>query len=84
MIVEIRHYSLILALAVALVQSVLPLAGAARRHYGRMAVGRSTALAQFALIGRAMASLMHAYITSDFTVLNVVQKATPTSRCCTK
>jgi hypothetical protein len=34
MIVEIRHYSLIFALAVALVQSVLPLAGAARRHYG--------------------------------------------------
>ena len=34
MIVEIRHYFLIFALAVALVQSVLPLAGAARRHYG--------------------------------------------------
>lgn len=75
MIVEIGHFALILALAVALVQAVLPLAGAARRDFGWMAVGRSTALAQFALIGLAMASLMHAYIVSDFSVLNVIQNS---------
>ena len=75
MIVEIGHFALILALLVALVQSVLPLMGASRRHFGWMAVGRSTALAQFALIGLAMASLMHAYIVSDFSVLNVIQNS---------
>ena len=75
MIVEIGHFALILALLVALVQSVLPLAGAVRRNFAWMAVGRSTALAQFALIGLAMASLMHAYIVSDFSVLNVIQNS---------
>jgi cytochrome c-type biogenesis protein CcmF len=75
MIVEIGHFALILALAVALVQSVVPLMGAARRDFGWMAVGRSTALAQFALIGIAMLALMHAYVTSDFTVVNVIENS---------
>ena len=75
MIVEIGHFALILALALALVQSVVPLAGAARRDFGWMAVGRSTALMQFALIGIAMLALMHAYVTSDFTVINVIENS---------
>ena len=41
MIVEIGHFPLILALGVALVQSVLPLIGAFRRHFAWMAVGCS-------------------------------------------
>ena len=40
-----------------------------------MAVGRNTALVQFALVALAMAALMHAYVTSDFSVLNVVQNS---------
>ncbi len=75
MIIELGHYALILALFVALAQSVLPLAGAARRNVGWMAVGRSAALIQFGLIALAMAALMYAYIVSDFTVLNVVQNS---------
>ena len=46
MIVEIGHFALVLALFVALAQATLPLWGAARRHLGLMAVGRSAALAQ--------------------------------------
>src|SRR5580704_4257614 len=75
MIIEAGHYALILALFVALTQSILPLAGAARGDVGWMAVGRSAALTQFALIACAMLALMYAYITSDFTVLNVVQNS---------
>jgi len=75
MIVEAGHFALILALFVAIAQSVLPLVGAARRNVGWMAVGRSAALTQFALIATAMAALMYAYIASDFTVLNVVQNS---------
>jgi cytochrome c-type biogenesis protein CcmF len=75
MIIEIGHFALVLALILALVQSVVPLMGAARRNYGWMAVGQSTALAQFALIALAMAALMHAYIVSDFTVINVIQNS---------
>ena len=75
MIIEAGHFALILALFVALAQAVLPLVGAARGNVGWMAVGRSAALTQFALIAAAMGALMWAYITSDFTVVNVIQNS---------
>ena len=50
MITELGHMALILAFGVALVQSGVPLLGAARGHPGWMAVGRNTALAQFGLV----------------------------------
>jgi cytochrome c-type biogenesis protein CcmF len=74
-IIEAGHYALILALFVALAQSIVPLLGAARHNAGWMALGRSAALTQFGLIALAMAALMYAYITSDFTVINVVQNS---------
>ena len=43
MITELGHFALILALFVALVQSTVPLVGAARGNVGWMAVGRSRA-----------------------------------------
>ena len=75
MIVELGHFCLILALFVTAVQSVVPLLGAARRHLGWMAVGRSCAIAAFLLIGLSMAALMHAYVTSDFSVVNVIENS---------
>ena len=75
MITELGHMALILALCVALVQSTVPLLGASRGHAGWMAVGRNTALVQFALVALAMLALMHAYVTSDFSVINVIQNS---------
>jgi len=75
MITELGHIALILALCVALVQSTVPMLGAARGDAGWMAVGRNTALAQFGLVALAMLALMHAYVTSDFSVINVVQNS---------
>jgi len=75
MITELGHFALILALFVAIIQSTIPLIGAARRHIGWMAVGRSCALIGFGLTALAMLSLMHAYVTSDFTVINVIQNS---------
>src|SRR5947209_1157910 len=75
MITELGHFALILALFVAIIQSSVPLIGAERRHLGWMAVGRSCALIEFGLIALAMLSLMHAYVTSDFSVINVVQNS---------
>ena len=75
MLIELGHFALMLALPVAILQSTLPLVGAARHHHGWMAVARSSALAQFALIAVAMAALMHAYVTSDFSVINVIQNS---------
>ncbi len=72
MIAEIAHYALILALVIALAQSVLPLIGAARGSLSLMRVGSSAALGQFAFVGLAFALLTQAYLVSDFTVSNVV------------
>jgi len=68
MISEIGHLSLILALCVAVAQAVLPLAGAARRDAAWMAAGSTAALLQFVLVATAFAALMHAFVTSDFSL----------------
>jgi cytochrome c-type biogenesis protein CcmF len=78
MIVELGHFTLILALCLALAQASLPLWGAARRHAGLMAVGQSAAVAQFVLIAISFAALVHAYVVSDFSVLNVAENSAST------
>ncbi len=75
MIIELGHFALILALVVALVQGSLPMIGAARGNLAWMGVGRSAALLQFLLVLTAFLALMHAYVTSDFSLLNVVQNS---------
>jgi cytochrome c-type biogenesis protein CcmF len=74
-IAELGHFALVLALILALIQSSLPLAGAARRRLGWMAVADSTAVAQFLLVATAFAALINAYVTSDFTVANVYENS---------
>jgi cytochrome c-type biogenesis protein CcmF len=71
MSIELGHFALALALAVALVQATLPLAGAARGRLDWMDVARTSALAQALLVALAFGCLMLAYVTSDFSVLNV-------------
>ena len=75
MIIEIGHFALVLALCVALAQAIVPMAGANRLRADWMGLGPSAALVQFGLIAVAMASLMHAYIVSDFSVINVLQNS---------
>ena len=71
MIAETGHYALILALAVAIVQTVLPLWGTRRHDAQLMAVAVPAAQMQFLLIAIAFSALMIAYITSDFSLHNV-------------
>jgi cytochrome c-type biogenesis protein CcmF len=75
MIVEIGHFALILALVVSLVQGTVPLIGAQRGDADWMAVARPAALIQAGLVALAFGALMHAYVTSDFSVLNVVNNS---------
>jgi cytochrome c-type biogenesis protein CcmF len=75
MIVEIGHFALVLALCAALAQTVVPFWGARIGDADLMAVGRSAALTQFALIAFAFAALVHAHLTSDFSVLNVAENS---------
>jgi len=74
-IVEIGHFALILALAVALVQASAPLVGAWRDDRALMGVAASAALAQFTLILVSFAALAWAHLASDFSVLNVAENS---------
>jgi cytochrome c-type biogenesis protein CcmF len=74
-IVEIGHYALTLALALALVQTIAPLWGAARRDEGLIDVAQSTAIIQFVAIALSFAALVEAHLVSDFSVRNVVENS---------
>ncbi|MGR3292156.1 MAG: heme lyase CcmF/NrfE family subunit [Paracoccaceae bacterium] len=75
MLVELGHFALIMALFVAIVQMVVPLAGASLRKPSWMAVAEPAAYAQFLLIGFAFAVLTYAFVTSDFSLTLVVQNS---------
>jgi cytochrome c-type biogenesis protein CcmF len=68
MIVELGHFALVLAFAVALVQMVLPMVGAQRGWRGWMGVAEPAAKAQVLLVGFSFAALTYAFVTSDFSV----------------
>ena len=72
---EIGHVALLLALAAACLQSVLPLVGAQRGDARLMAFARPAALAQLALVALAFALLTWCYVVSDFSVANVFQNS---------
>ena len=71
MTVELGHFSLILALFVAIVQATVPLLGAQQGNVAWMALARPAAVIQFVLVTVAFAMLMRAYIVSDFSVHTV-------------
>jgi len=74
-IVELGHFALVLALCAALAQTIIPSWGARLGDPDLMAVGRSAALTQFALVAIAFAALVNAHLTSDFSVLNVAENS---------
>ncbi len=75
MIVEFGHFALILALVVAIFQMVVPAYGARVGDVRLMAAGDTAAVLQVGLIALSFAALTHAYIVSDFSVLNVAQNS---------
>ncbi len=68
---EIGHYALVLGLALALVQSVVPIWGSRKGDATLMATAPSVALGQFLFVTLSFAVLTHAYLVSDFSVENV-------------
>ncbi|MFC7053793.1 heme lyase CcmF/NrfE family subunit [Hansschlegelia quercus] len=75
MIAETGHYALVLALALAILQSVLPMWGARARDAALMGLASPLAVSQFVLVAIAFAALTHAYVTSDFSLLNVIENS---------
>jgi cytochrome c-type biogenesis protein CcmF len=75
MIVETGHYALVLALALALVNSVLPVWGSIARDQRLMAVAPPVALIGFGLVAYAYFALTMAHVVSDFSLANVVENS---------
>ena len=75
MIPEIGHFALILALSLALCQSVMPLLGAHRGDAALMAVARPAALGQFVFVAIAFLCLAYAFLSSDFSLLYVANNS---------
>ena len=75
MIAELGHFALILAGFVALVQAVVPFVGAHRGWSSWMELAVPAASAQFLLTLLSFAALMHAFVTSDFSLKLVVENS---------
>ncbi|MDB5547671.1 MAG: c-type cytochrome biosis protein CcmF [Tardiphaga sp.] len=75
MIAEVGHYALVLALALALIQATVPVVGAYVRDAALMTVARSAALAQLLFVLVSFGALTALYVTSDFSVVNVVENS---------
>jgi cytochrome c-type biogenesis protein CcmF len=75
MIPELGHFALILALCLALIQTIFPLLGAARGIPNWMAVARPAAAGQLVFMGLAYGCLTYAFVTNDFSVYYVASNS---------
>ena len=73
MIPEIGHFALTLALALAMMQGVIPIVGAVRGNSVLMGLARPAAMGQFVFVAIAFGCLTQAFLTNDFSVLYVAQ-----------
>jgi cytochrome c-type biogenesis protein CcmF len=71
MIPELGHYSLVIALCLAILLGTLPMIGAQRGQDALMAMARPLATAQFLFVAFAFGCLVTSFVLSDFSVKNV-------------
>ncbi|QJR10910.1 Cytochrome c-type biogenesis protein CcmF [Usitatibacter rugosus] len=75
MIPELGHFALVIALALALAQTVLPLVGAATNRRTLMGTARPIAIGQFLFVALSFAALAASFVASDFSVVNVANNS---------
>ena len=75
MIPEIGHFALVLALVIAIVQSVFPIVGAATNNAQWIAMAKPTARAQLFFLAISFACLMISFLESDFSVRYVANNS---------
>ena len=75
MIPELGHFALVIALALAVTQSVLALTGAATGRVALLATARPIALGQFLFVAAAFAALATSFMGNDFSVANVASNS---------
>ncbi len=78
MIVETGHFALVLALALAMVNAIVPLIGHYRRDTRLLDVAPSVAIAGFVLTAYSFAALTYAHVVSDFSLVNVIENSSST------
>src|SRR6186713_3376422 len=72
---ELGHFALVLALGLALIQSIVPVIGVHRRDGSLMRLASSTALAQFVFVALSFLALTVCYVTSDFSVATIYENS---------
>ena len=75
MIPEIGHFALLVALCIAVVQGLVPLAGTTLGVQRWIALARTAALAQFLFLAISYACLTWAFVAHDFSVLYVANNS---------
>lgn len=75
MIPELGQFALVIALCLALVQGVMPLAGAQTRNRVWMAIGKPAAAGQFVFVLLSFLVLTWAFIQNDFSVAYVANNS---------
>ena len=75
MIPELGNFSVMLALCLALVQGILPIAGSFRGNARWMALARPVAAGQFVFVTFAFACLVYSFATNDFSVSYVASNS---------
>ena len=78
MIPELGHVALILALAMAIAQSILPLIGAQRGNAAWMSLARPSARGQFVFMLISYGCLTYAFVNNDFSVLLAAEHSNST------
>ncbi|HZP70614.1 MAG TPA: heme lyase CcmF/NrfE family subunit [Pseudolabrys sp.] len=75
MIPELGHFSLVLALALGIVQSIVPIIGVRKRDAVLMQLPNSTAIVQLVFVLASFSALTTCYVTSDFSVATVYENS---------
>ena len=75
MIPELGHFALIMALVMSLVQSSLPVIGAAKGINSSMAIAKPVARLQLFFILLSFAALVYAFVVHDFSVAYVANNS---------
>jgi len=75
MIAELGHFALLLAMCVAMVQTVVPMVGAHNGWSGWMATAVPAATAQVLLVGFSFCALTYSFVVSDFSLKLVIENS---------
>ena len=75
MIAELGHFSLILALAMAIIQSAFPIMGAAMGNLTYMSLARPAARLQFLFVSISFGILVYSFLINDFSISYVANNS---------